>query len=191
MLILASSAGDRPLFRIPPDEKEEANLAKRELSDNSDSDHFATMNAFRQARHIRDSNGFTAAKRFMENNFIHREAFNVIEGTMNQILNSLTKEGLIPEQDPDEDTMEIGGPDLNQNSKFEPLIKALITVGFYPNLAMMKANGKNLMTAHVKAAGLHPSSINSAKVRTEAHEPQSLFTFSELSRNDNGTTYLR
>src|SRR5690606_34757888 len=96
MMILAASTTGRDVFIGVPDLKKQVLERKKAFADGTDSDQYATINAFRQWRTIGMMNGQHAAHRFAEDNLLHRGALKTLDQTMRQIEEVLTASKLIP-----------------------------------------------------------------------------------------------
>ena len=89
ILIFAASTTTRELFVNPLDAKREAEEARIKFSQGSNSDHLASVNAFRVWRRIADMSGPEAAYVLRKARFYTRQQFETILQIGHQILESL------------------------------------------------------------------------------------------------------
>lgn len=194
MVIIGAAANERQMFVAPPELRQQAQKAKRALSEGTSSDHIAMLNAFKQMRSWQSRHGDGAMMKFGHENFIHVGAFRTIYSTALQIEEILIEAGLIPFTPPLATRSEklFGGPSLNTNSSKIPLIKALNLAGLHPNLAVA-TGGRTFRTPGEKNAMLHPSSINAERNNGgEAVDKGTLYSYSSMARsNDGRSIFLR
>lgn len=206
MLVIGAAAGERNLFVTPLDRKREAKEAKHSFVKGSASDHLGVLNAVREVRKIRDTQGEYAMRQYAYNNFIHLNAFKTIDNTARQIEEILVEAGLIPHvRNHTRDKSEYGDASLNENSSKVPLIKAIVMAGFRPNLAM-NTGGITHRTPGEANTIIHPSSVNystkpSRGPRDDGFRPENgykpfkhgtLYTYSTMARSNEGNSvYLR
>lgn len=137
MLILGAAANERSMFLSPLDKKQEAKTIRKFCSAGTNSDHIALINAFSEARRVKEQEGEYAFKDFCRRYFIHVGAFTAIDSISRQIEGLLTESGLIPYCPPrDRYRCKLGHPVLNAFSTSPALISGLITAGFHPNVAV-------------------------------------------------------
>ena len=197
MLILGAASEERSLFTNPLGARREAQDRKASFVRGSGSDHIAMLNAVNELRSIRDEQGEHVARIFSIRNFLHFNAFKVIDATANQIEELLVEAGLIPYTAPYRRLRsQFGDPSLNENSHKIPLIKALALAGFHPNLAI-NTGGVLFRTPGEKNTMLHPSSVNAPREKTKDEkkfffDKRALFTYGTMSRsNDGNSVFLR
>ncbi|KAF2426273.1 hypothetical protein EJ08DRAFT_376834 [Tothia fuscella] len=82
-----------------------------------------------------------------------------------------------------------GPREVNTNSTNEPLIKALMISGFYPNIAA-SFDAKMMRTLHANKATMSNQSINSIN-KIGGRPRGSVYTFSELSKQQGGLYMCR
>ncbi|KAL8922131.1 MAG: hypothetical protein Q9208_005326 [Pyrenodesmia sp. 3 TL-2023] len=204
MLVIGAAAGERNLFVTPPDKKSAAKEAKFGYVKGSASDHIGLLNAVRDLRELRDTQGEYAMRQYAHNNFIYSNGFKTIDNTVRQIEDILVEAGLIPYTPEDaRRRSEYGDPSLNENSSKVPLIKALAIAGFHPNLAV-STGGMTHRTPGEAHTIIHPASVNApARPQRNGRDDDSrsdngprkygiLYTYSAMSRsNDGNSIYLR
>lgn len=190
IVILGASAAGRDVFVSPPDRRAEANRAKQSFIRGTGSDHMGLINAFREWRGIRDSEGQFAATRFADTNFLHRGALRTLEQTTRQIEDILVEIGIIPRVRKDQKfKSELGHPRLNDNSGSVPLVKALILAGMYPNLAVC-TSGRGFRTMSENFTMIHPSSSHYPKGNDGLLPLGALITYSQKAKSNDGSTIL-
>ena len=184
MIILGAAAHERPLFISPLGMRAAVNKVKRKFAGWSESDHLMLLEAFAEARQA-SARGPQEAHDVFHDNFIHHGAFKSIDLTARQIVDILTKAGLIQNQE-NETTSQYGGHILNQHSGSKALIKALLVSGLYPNFAV-QTKGEVFRTSAEKDTRMHPGSVNDG-IRPTAK----FFTYNSLSlSNDGNSMFLR
>lgn len=200
MLILGAASAERALFVNPLEARQAAQEAKNSFVEGSGSDHIALLNAVGELRRVRDVQGERMMKDFAHRNYLHANAFQTIDSTAQQILDTLIQAGLIPPTQRRVDS-QLGDPILNENSHKVPLIKALVLAGFHPNLAV-NAGGRAFRTPGERSTIVHPSSVNAIRERDrdrgdreKSEHPVkfgTLYSYSAMARsNDGGTLFLR
>lgn len=181
MITLGAAASQRPLFINPLSERSTIDRIRKQFAGPSGSDHIMLLRAFDKARQATARGGLEAYNMFGQN-YIHRGAFKNIDLTARDIVDILTKAGLLESQQV-ETTLQYGGRKMNQNSGSEALVKALLVAGLYPNIGL-RTRPRMFQTAGEKGAKLHPSSVNDGK-------PE-LVTYNSLSLSSDGNMmYLR
>ena len=198
MLVLGAASAERPLFLQPLGARAEANAAKLSFVEGSGSDHIALLNAIRELRRVRDTQGEYAMRDFASRNFLHFNAFKTIDSTANQIEEILVSSGLIPFTPPrHRSRSQFGDPSLNENSHKVPLIKALTLAGTHPNLAV-NTGGVAYRTPGEKNAIIHPGSTNADKAfhrdRAKKEDKSSsfgtLYSYSSMAKSNDGRSIL-
>jgi HrpA-like RNA helicase len=186
MIILAAASGDRSLFTHPPGLKKAAESARWEFAAGSRSDHIGIINAFMHLRDVQNSDGERAMLASASNSYLRAGIFKDIAAAAAQIESILEDTGLIPRNDTARGK-QYGVPQLNEFSKSEELIKALLVAGFSPHLAVRKS--ANFYTTAGKIGVLvHPSSVNQTVGRPKAEQQlwrirQRLLTYTSLSHS--------
>jgi ATP-dependent RNA helicase DHX36 len=123
------------------------------------SDHLATLNAYREWRFIKSTQGRMAANDYAFENLMHIGGLQAIENTSEQMLELLVQWGLAKDMPPSmRYNCELGDPELNINSDVQPLIFSLLTSGMMPNLAV-QIHPILLQTSSDAKALIHPSSL--------------------------------
>ncbi|KAI5794395.1 P-loop containing nucleoside triphosphate hydrolase protein [Peziza echinospora] len=190
MLILGALSSAREIFVSPLQLRRESERCKIAFMRGTNSDHIASLNAFREWREIRDRQGQFAAHRFAEENFLHRGALKTIDQTASQIEDLLVESRLIPKTRPsDRFRSELGHPSLNDNASSVPLIKALTLSGMYPNLAI-STGGRGLRTANENFTMIHPNSANYPRRNEDNFPFGTPVTFSTKAKSNDGTSIL-
>ena len=193
MLVLGAAASERSLFQNPLEARNQAQEAKLAFVRGSGSDHIAVLNAVREMRRIRDTQGERFMFNYARQNFLHTNAFKTIDNTASQISDILVEAGLIPRVRYNERAQsEFGHLSLNENSDKVPLIKALTLAGCHPNLAV-NVGGRAFRTPGEKGAIVHPASVNGPKDKRDTpFRFGTLYSYGTMSRsNDGNNTYLR
>lgn len=184
MITLGAAAQQRPLITSPLDQRSAVDEMKKNLAGSSESDHIMLLEAFGAARQASARGGREAYDMF-RNNFMSRGAFKNIDMTAREIVDILTKAGLIESQNM-ETTLKYGGRHMNANSGSEALVKALLVAGLYPNLAV-QTRPEKFRTSSEMDVRMHPSSVNDELVSAA-----DLFIYNSLSLSSDGSTmFLR
>jgi len=137
MLILGAAANERSFFVSPLEKRQENKVVREFCSAGTNSDHIALINAFSEARRIKEQEGESAFGDFCSRYFIHHGAFTAIDSASRQIESLLADSGLIPYCPPqDRYRCKVGHPLLNTFSTSPALISGLITAGLHPNVAV-------------------------------------------------------
>lgn len=161
ILILAAIESSRGIFVTPPGQQERSNEIRSSMSLGLPSDHYASLNAYREWRFIKATRGRYAAFDYAFENLMHVGALQTIEKTSEQMLEMLVDWNLVKDIKPSlRYNNELGDPELNINSDVQPLVMALLTAGLMPNLAV-QMNPILLQTSADAKALIHPSSLNS------------------------------
>jgi len=199
ILILAAIEGGRNFFLNPPGEQDRCTEIRYSMALGQSSDHYALLNAFREWRFIKYSQGRQKASDYAWQNFMHVGALNTIEKTSEQMLEMLVEWDLVKDMEPHlRYNNELGDPELNINSDVQPLIISLLTAGLQPNLAV-QMGPITLQTGSDPKAMIHPSSLNSnrGEQKTDrrhrylgAGPPGTLVAFSSKSTSSGGV-FLR
>ena len=200
LVIAGSLLSERNIFISPlnPDAKKFARKAKADYACGTNSDHVAALNAFKEMRFVKYTQGSTALHDLAERNYIHIGAFNSISGTVETIGSLLGEHQIIPPMNPQQRRdLQIGHPFLNENANSIGLVKALILAGVYPNISRQLRERSHLYrTATESHALIHPQSINESK-RSKGRTDQAdasvpLLCYGTLAKsNDNRSTFMR
>lgn len=168
ILILGSMDAARPLFTMPIEFREESKRSRQSFA-RGDSDHLASLAAFKKIRNVQKMDGTENAFLVAQSKYIHYGAFKAIAATAQQIADILGEAGLIParrhmEAAALDGSGEYGGQGLNINSGNEALIKCLLLAGTHPNLGV-KQPGKSLSfrTPTAERVKIVPSSVSNFK----------------------------
>ena len=202
ILILAAAATGKDPFLSPPDRRQEADRTKNKWADGSGSDHVAVLNAFKAWRALRSNNG-NDDRAFAFENFLHYNTLVSMAQTADQIIELMQKAGIVK---PDAQRRSryramYGSDEENVHSESRPLQMALLTAGFFPNIAVQTFMSRALRTAHENAAQIHinslaaPRTSGSGRYGPIAREDQipagTLFTFSQKTQADQTNVMLR
>lgn len=203
ILILAAACTGKDPFLNPPDRRQEADRVKRSWADGSGSDHVAVIRAFQAWRALRASPG-SDDRRFAFDNFLHYNTLVSIAQTGDQIMELMQKAGAVKQETGRKNTRfrtVYGSEDENINSGSRALQAALLTAGFFPNVAVQTFSSRALRTAHENAAQIHINSLAAPRssgpsrygpISREDQVPQgTLFTFGQKTQADQTTVMLR
>lgn len=186
MLIIGVAAHERMLFESPITQKQESNRVKKTFTQGTASDHITLLNAFREMRQVRDMEGEFGMRQWAMENFVHVNAFKIIDQIANQVEEVLTDAGLVPPTPIEmRKRSEYGDPSLNENSSKTPLIKALLVAGLHPNLSVA-TGGKLFRTAGEARTLIHHTSVNYPD--KELLRLSTLQTYGSMSRSNDGKT---
>ena len=193
MVILATAIFERNLFFQSLDTRHNAYEARRTFAEGTESDHIATLNAFRAIRRVRDGRGRHPANKFATEHFLHYRTFDTIDSTSHQIARILIEIGLIPSPSGLRRwETQIGDASLNKNSRSVPLIKALLLYGMYPNLGVLDS-ASYVRTKSERSAMIHPRSINAPQKRgrDEVSRQGTLVVYSSITQTpDEKATFV-
>lgn len=185
MITLGAAAHQRPLITSPLDQRSAADEMKKKFAGSSESDHIMLLEAFGEARQATARGGREAYDMFGNTSFMSRGAFKNIDMTAREIVDILTKAGLIESQNI-ETTLQYGGRHMNANSGSQALVKALLVAGLYPNLAV-QTRSEVFRTSSEQGVRMHPSSVNDELV-----SDANFFTYNSLSLSSDGSSmFLR
>ena len=193
MIILGATLSERGIFVAPPDKRKEAQSKHTQFLEDSESDHYALINAFSQLRSVQRGSQ-QAAWSWSMDKFLHLGAFKTIDGTAKQVEEVLVDAGLIPfTRERERFENEYGHPSLNKNSTNMALIKALTLAGLHPNLAV-STGIRTFRTPGEKNALVHPGSTmyhSDAQTKKEGFS-NALFTYTTMAKsNDGNSIFLR
>ena len=192
MIVLGAAISQRPIFTAPPERRAEAYKAQIKFVEDTQSDHYATIAAFNQLRHLRRERGRQTALDHAFANFIHFGSFTAIENTASEIEDVLVNAGLIPRVAPDERfEHEFGHPSLNANSSNVAIIKALALAGLHPNLGLATKPGL-FRTEGEKNVLVHPSSKTYPRKEFGIDDipTNSVVSYSTLAKSNDGKSTL-
>ena len=189
MLVMGAAQDQRPLFYRPAEVRQDAIKAQADYYEGTSSDQVALVNAYRELRQIRDEQGQIHAELWARDKFLNINSFIAIERTTEQIENVLVGAGLIPRTHSYErEYSELGAPRLNENSGKVAVVKALITAGCYPNIAI-HSGGMTLRTASETGTIIHPTSVNFVRSRNPGYGRRNLiYAFASMQKSPNGNT---
>ena len=200
LLVIGSLLNERNLFLLPilPDAKKAANASKHAYARETNSDHIAALNAFKEMRYVNETRGSPALLDLSRRKYLHIGAFKSIQGTAETIASILEEQKIInPTRRTQRKDFQIGDPALNTNSDQVGLVKALLLTGVYPNIGK-QMRGILYRTPGESNAIIHPSSVNSQqkKLRSRSEEAPSidlpLVSYSTLAKSSDGrNTYMR
>ncbi|KAK9369989.1 P-loop containing nucleoside triphosphate hydrolase protein [Lipomyces kononenkoae] len=160
ILITAAMSTGRSIFVSPLEEQDQAEQRRRAYGHGSSSDPLCALNAFREWRRVKDTQGIRAAYEYARVNYLHYNALSTVCSVAEQIEEILVARHIIPKVPPQERfESEYGHPETNSLALNIPLVKALIFVGNYPNVAV-SVSPRVLQTEHDNNAIMHPSSLN-------------------------------
>ncbi|KAK9240682.1 P-loop containing nucleoside triphosphate hydrolase protein [Lipomyces kononenkoae] len=160
ILIIAAMSTSRSIFVSPLEAQDQADQRRRAYGDGKYSDPLCALNAFREWRRVKDTQGTRAAYEYAHQNYLHHNALSSVRNAAEQIEDILVSRNIIPKVLPKERfESEYGHPETNSLALNMPLIKALIFIGNYPNVAV-SVSPRSLQTEHDNNAIMHPSSLN-------------------------------
>lgn len=165
-MIILGALDDEILQVRPPILKDESDAAIRGFGKASKSDHIAMLNAFRALRDLEEFDGPEIMRSFARQKFLSVPKFERVKKLVRSIQHGLELSDLVSDAQQDDivdaDGAEYGGNLLNENSKQDELIRALIVYGSYPHMgAWDRHKSKYQIVANEKVlVSIHPSSIN-------------------------------
>ncbi|KAK9355948.1 P-loop containing nucleoside triphosphate hydrolase protein [Lipomyces doorenjongii] len=160
VLLIAAMSTSRSIFVSPLEEQHKADRRRRAYGDGTFSDPLCALNAFREWRRVKDLQGLSAAYEYARTNYLHFSTLSSICNAAEQIEDILVTRNIIPKVSRKERfESEYGHPETNSLALNVPLIKALIFIGNYPNVAV-SVSPRSLQTEHDNNAIVHPSSLN-------------------------------
>ncbi|KAK9450710.1 P-loop containing nucleoside triphosphate hydrolase protein [Limtongia smithiae] len=202
MIIIAAATSGRDLFLSPIGQQDEALEAKRSFAPRDGSDVICSLNAYRAWRAVKLRSGLRAADDFANSMFMHRSALRLVDSTAEQILEILEQRHIIPRtRRSDRYEGEYGSPELNAAAMNVAVLKALIFIGTYPNVAL-SVSPRALRTDLDNSAIVHPSSVNFPQTEGGSRyrgqlKPESIvrfgtaFSFIEKMKRDGGGTQVQ
>lgn len=161
MLVLAASLAEhRLLFKTSVGMKKASEASKIEFSAGSRSDHIGLINAFNQLRRIQTSEGNDAMEAFATKSFLSSVAFVNSIGSARKLEILLETLGLSPPNEV-KSGLQYGPPSLNENSSKEELVRAIIAA--CTRISVRKS--PNLYDAPTRRKVIvHPGSVNRTTV---------------------------
>ncbi|KAI9752912.1 MAG: hypothetical protein M4579_005431 [Chaenotheca gracillima] len=183
MLTLGVAPSSRPLF-MSKEHPVEAAAARQRFSEGTNSDHLATINAVKAMREAEDKpelpqNHKRQMHQFAQRNFIYYQTYSYMNSAIWQVEAILVRVGLIPPAT-QRRRHKVGPAILNENADNTSLIRALITLGLYPNLAINERSVA-VRTATVPLALIQTHSVNSANNRKSlAAGPGRLLVYNDM-----------
>lgn len=194
VLTAACAASYRAPFVMPLDseQRRKADKAKHTLSDEygGASDHLATTAAF---EHWDEAKRRNAEKRFLEDNQISSATMNMIAGMRNQLERALFDRGMIG-----------NSKEASRNAHDGALVRAVLAVGFYPLIGLVKPTKKDtpkpatIATAGGNKVKLAGTSVNVKVQGSTWQKPippdakyrpvPTLIVYDELTRNETQLT---
>ena len=158
VLSVAASLSFKDAFVVPLGKEQLVDKKKRELSNNSRSDHLMlanVMSEWEKASLNKRSNDFCW------NYFLSESTLRMLNNMKRQFADHLKNMKFLNSSD-------IKGREANFNSNNEDLVRAIVCAGLYPNVASVKLKkGKFavLQTEHDKRVNIHPKSVNANEIR--------------------------
>lgn len=183
MIVMGAIGGERSLWNLTlgSEERSAASQVRLDYIGQSNSEHIGTLNAFKDARQVLYKAGKDAAYEHCNSKFMKFMPFRNILRSAHQIREILEEAQLIPAGK--RDGFELGGPDLNVNSSCIPLIKALLTSGMFPNIAVSTHTSKAFSTEGESGSKLHPRCLLDKKLFIDKMpNPGKLIVFSSLQK---------
>lgn len=180
LTIVCSLANKEPFqLSLNPESRRKGNLARKEFTAESYSDHMTLLRAF-QAWQTARSNG--TEKSFCAKNLICGATMEMIVGFRSQLLAQLRALGLVKARGPGDIK------DVNINSEKWHVIKAVLVSGLYPSIARVDRDSRTLRTSkEVKVAilpssALHKGGGSNNTMKSFKHLPTDWIVFEEISR---------
>lgn len=209
VLILAAASTARDPFLSPLQKRNEAEAIRKQWAKGTGSDLMAVLYAFQEWRRIRADG--KDDRSFAIHNFLHYNTLVSIAQTAEQVLELMQKTGVIGggggghggsgNRRNFRKAALYGSAEDNIHAESLPLISALATAGFYPNIAVQTQQARLLRTAHENGAQIHPSSLAAPKTATgarygpiraaDAYPYGTLLTYAQKTQADGQQVYLR
>ncbi|XP_077146831.1 ATP-dependent DNA/RNA helicase DHX36 [Ranitomeya variabilis] len=158
VLTIAASLSFKDPFVIPLGKEKLADMKRKELSQNTKSDHLTSLNAFRGWEKAKQW-GPRAEREYCWEYFLSSNTLKMLGDMKGQFAEHLLGAGFVSSRSPKD-------PKSNINSDNEKLIKAVICAGLYPKVAKIRLSHKRKrpgMKVSTKADGgvnIHPKSVN-------------------------------
>lgn len=166
-------------FTLPVRDSDRRMLAllRKELSENSFSDHLVLLKIFQRWNHFKSERNFD--NQFNQKNFINGGIMERIFGIRSQIIGQLRSVGLVSSQG----NLQY----LNENSGKWCVVKACLAAGLYPNVAKINKTNATMESQVDKKLSIHMSSVlrekSLAKERSAfLHFPSEYLLFEEKVR---------
>ncbi|XP_040284062.1 ATP-dependent DNA/RNA helicase DHX36 isoform X1 [Bufo bufo] len=158
VLTIAASLSFKDPFVIPLGKDKLADAKRREMSQNTKSDHLTILNAFRGWESAKQW-GPRAEREYCWDFFLSTNTLKMLGDMKGQFAEHLLGAGFVSSRSPKD-------PKSNINSDNEKLIKAVICAGLYPKVAKIRIGRKmkrSSVNVYTKADGkvcIHPKSVN-------------------------------
>jgi ATP-dependent RNA helicase DHX36 len=207
ILILAAVSTSRSPFLSPLGNREEAERCRAKWAMGTGDDQAAIVHAFQEWRRIKRTGRGSRQpeKQFAWDNFLHHDTLSNIARIADQVMDILQSSGLVEPamQSINGVTNQYGSEYENAYSDSHPLQVALVTAGFYPNIAIRMKEGlpRFLRTVHENEAAINPYSLAAPQTTDgrrygrityqSAAPPGTLFTFAEKTQGDDQGVFLR
>ncbi|XP_065358761.1 ATP-dependent DNA/RNA helicase DHX36 [Calliphora vicina] len=155
-------------FYTPMGLEKKVDAIKRELSDNSKSDHLLIHSVIEGYRDAKDND---CNMNYCYENFLSHTTLTQIENMKRQFADLLKNSSFL-------ETSNCCGKSSNVNSSNVPLLRAIIAAGLYPNIAFLrqvKQRGNRCHAVHKMSTpednrvNFHPSSINSGQTSFDSN----------------------
>ncbi|XP_059476225.1 ATP-dependent DNA/RNA helicase DHX36 [Neocloeon triangulifer] len=153
VLSIAASLSFKEPFNLPLGFEKKVDQLKFELSKGQKSDHLVLSEAMRLWEQA-DTRG--EGNSFCRRNFLSLNTLNMLHRMKSHLAEHLQKMKFVSSSDPKD-------PDFNIYSKNYALVKAVVSAGLYPNIAILnkvRKEKKLLKTATDRRVCLHPKSVN-------------------------------
>jgi len=163
VLTAAACYSSRDPFFQPILLRDEAKEIRRSFSENSDM--MAKFNAYNEFGKVREENGWKFAREWASENFVSVAAMKTIESVRSQLLNELTRIGLVQNRDlePQSRRKKVLKEDaaVNKHASNESLFTAVWATGLPGNLTSRSRHDHfgRMRTRAENSTELHPSSV--------------------------------
>ena len=207
ILILAAASSAKSPFLNPLSLRDEAEKCRAKWAMGTGSDQAAIINAFQEWRRLRriGRGSWQPDRQFARDNFLHHETLCNMVRIADQLVDVLQSSGLVepPMQSANGIASQYGSDYENFYSDSQALQVALMTAGFYPNIAIRRKAGsaRFLRTVHENEAAISPYSLAAPRPEdgkrygkitdSSAAPPGTLFTFAEKTQGDDQGVFLR
>lgn len=167
ILTIAAATSYRSPFVVPMGKREEADRARKSFA-TGHSDHLTIWTAYRQWRSQKDRR---SESEFFRKFFLSRQTLHALSNIKRELLQLLTYAGFTGKFTADRNSQWESPSHLNLHSANEPLLKAVICAGLYPNvlrvdLPPLYSSQQPTLNNPTDKASLHPSSV------THSHIPK-------------------
>jgi len=155
---MAVAMSHKSPFTLPPlSMRQQANKAKVEISEGSESDQVTALNVLKARDHLTNRRGRrNDIYDYFQSNFINVATINMISELRRNISRELTGLGF---PDPSHN----GWHNCNDGGANLSYLQATIVAGLYPNVATRCSGETNFRTLSIKKCRVHQSSVNSIK----------------------------